>query len=57
MRNKNILIVYAHPEPKSLNGSLKEFTVEVLEKLVTVSRCLIFTRCNGRQWWMPMTFF
>ena len=26
----NILIVYAHPEPQSLNGSLKEFTVERL---------------------------
>jgi NAD(P)H dehydrogenase (quinone) len=32
MNSKNILIVYAHPEPKSLNGSLKEFCVEVLEK-------------------------
>ena len=29
----NILIIYAHPEPKSLNGSLKDFSVEVLEKL------------------------
>ncbi|WP_435947060.1 NAD(P)H-dependent oxidoreductase [Dryocola sp. BD586] len=26
----NILIVYAHPEPQSLNGSLKDFTVERL---------------------------
>lgn len=27
----NILIVYAHPEPRSLNGSLKDFAVSVLE--------------------------
>lgn len=27
----NVLIVYAHPEPKSLNGSLKDFTVTRLE--------------------------
>lgn len=27
----NILLVYAHPEPRSLNGSLKDFTVERLE--------------------------
>jgi NAD(P)H dehydrogenase (quinone) len=28
----NVLIVYAHPEPKSLNGSLKDFTVRHLER-------------------------
>lgn len=28
----NVLIVYAHPEPRSLNGSLKDFSVERLEK-------------------------
>jgi NAD(P)H dehydrogenase (quinone) len=33
MKDKNIFIVYAHPEPRSLNGSLKNFSVEVLEKL------------------------
>ncbi|HYS63231.1 MAG TPA: NAD(P)H-dependent oxidoreductase [Paraburkholderia sp.] len=27
----NVLIVYAHPEPKSLNGSLKDFSVKRLE--------------------------
>jgi NAD(P)H dehydrogenase (quinone) len=27
----NVLIVYAHPEPLSLNGSIKNFTVERLE--------------------------
>lgn len=27
----NVLIVYAHPEPQSLNGSLKDFTVARLE--------------------------
>ena len=27
----NILLVYAHPEPRSLNGSLKDFTVKHLE--------------------------
>jgi NAD(P)H dehydrogenase (quinone) len=27
----NVLIVYAHPEPKSLNGSLKDFAVETLQ--------------------------
>src|SRR6478752_3045271 len=26
----NVLIVYAHPEPRSLNGSLKEFSVKRL---------------------------
>lgn len=26
----NVLIVYAHPEPKSLNGKLKDVTVETL---------------------------
>ena len=26
------LIIYAHPEPKSLNGKLKDFAVDVLEK-------------------------
>lgn len=28
----NVLIVYAHPEPKSLNGKLKDVTVETLTK-------------------------
>jgi NAD(P)H dehydrogenase (quinone) len=28
----NVLIVYAHPEPKSLNCKLKDFAVDVLEK-------------------------
>lgn len=28
----NVLIIYAHPEPKSLNGSLKDFTVRHLER-------------------------
>jgi NAD(P)H dehydrogenase (quinone) len=28
----NVLIVYAHPEPGSLNGSLKELAVSVLER-------------------------
>lgn len=28
----NVLIVYAHPEPKSLNGSLHKFSVKRLEK-------------------------
>lgn len=27
----NVLLVYAHPEPRSLNGSLKDFTVQRLE--------------------------
>ena len=27
----NILIVHAHPEPKSLNGALKDFAVQRLE--------------------------
>jgi len=27
----NVLLVYAHPEPKSLNGSLKDFSVKHLE--------------------------
>lgn len=37
---KNILIVFAHPEPKSLNGSLKDVAVERLTSnghAVTVS--------------------
>lgn len=28
----NVLLVYAHPEPRSLNGSLKDFTVRRLER-------------------------
>jgi len=47
MRNKNILIVYAHPEPKSLNGSLKEFTVEVLEK---IGHCVEVSDLYAMQW-------
>ena len=27
----NVLIVYAHPEPKSLNGALKDFAVQRLQ--------------------------
>ncbi|WP_445178803.1 NAD(P)H-dependent oxidoreductase [Pseudomonas sp. McL0111] len=27
----NVLLVYAHPEPKSLNGALKDFTVQRLQ--------------------------
>ena len=27
----NVLIIYAHPEPTSLNGSLKDFAVQRLE--------------------------
>ena len=27
----NVLLVYAHPEPTSLNGSLKDFTVQRLQ--------------------------
>lgn len=27
----NVLLVYAHPEPQSLNGSLKDFSVQRLE--------------------------
>jgi len=27
----NVLVVYAHPEPRSLNGSLKDFTVKRLQ--------------------------
>src|SRR5690606_18127015 len=27
----NVLIVYAHPEPRSLNGALKDFTVQRLQ--------------------------
>jgi len=28
----NVLLVYAHPEPRSLNGSLKDFAIERLER-------------------------
>ncbi|MBS1157601.1 MAG: NADPH-quinone reductase [Proteobacteria bacterium] len=28
----HVLLVYAHPEPRSLNGSLKDFTVQRLER-------------------------
>jgi NAD(P)H dehydrogenase (quinone) len=28
----NVLIVYAHPEPRSLNGSLKDFSVKRLQE-------------------------
>jgi len=27
----NVLLVYAHPEPTSLNGTLKDFTVQRLQ--------------------------
>jgi putative NADPH-quinone reductase len=27
----NVLIVYAHPEPRSLNGALRDFAVQHLE--------------------------
>ena len=27
----NVLLVYTHPEPRSLNGSLKDFSVKRLE--------------------------
>ena len=27
----NVLIVYAHPEPKSFNGAMKDLAVEVLD--------------------------
>ena len=27
----NVLLVYAHPEPTSLNGSLRDFTVQRLQ--------------------------
>ncbi|XP_072008588.1 ribosyldihydronicotinamide dehydrogenase [quinone] isoform X2 [Engystomops pustulosus] len=40
MSGKNVLIVYAHQEPKSMNGSLKNIAVDVLSKMgcsVTVS--------------------
>jgi len=36
----NVLIIYAHPEPKSLNGHLKNTTVNYLKSIrysVTVS--------------------
>ncbi|CAH2284193.1 ribosyldihydronicotinamide dehydrogenase [quinone] isoform X2 [Pelobates cultripes] len=32
MPGKNVLIVYAHQEPKSMNGSLKNIAVDVLQK-------------------------
>ena len=28
----NVLLVYAHPEPRSLNGALKDFSVARLEE-------------------------
>src|SRR5882757_3031139 len=28
----NVLIVYAHPEPKSLNGALRDFSIERLRR-------------------------
>ncbi|XP_040287901.1 ribosyldihydronicotinamide dehydrogenase [quinone] isoform X1 [Bufo bufo] len=40
MSGKNVLIVYAHQEPKSMNGSLKNTAVDVLSKMgcrVTIS--------------------
>ena len=30
----NVLLVYAHPEPTSLNGTLKAFTVERLQRAI-----------------------
>src|ERR1700756_4379765 len=31
-RIMNVLLVYAHPEPRSLNGALKDFSVARLEE-------------------------
>lgn len=39
----NVLLVYAHPEPRSLNGSLKDFTIKRLQAAghaVQVSTCM-----------------
>jgi NAD(P)H dehydrogenase (quinone) len=33
MRTKNILIVYAHPEPQSMNGSLFQTAIETFQKM------------------------
>jgi ribosyldihydronicotinamide dehydrogenase (quinone) len=32
MKGKRVLVVYAHPEPKSFSGAIKNVIVETLQK-------------------------
>lgn len=47
----NVLIVYAHPEPQSLNGSLKEFAVQRLE---AAGHRVQVTDLYAMQWKAPL---
>ena len=44
----NVLLVYAHPEPRSLNGSLRDFWSSGSKPPDTPFRCPTSTRCTGR---------
>ncbi|KVC19962.1 NAD(P)H dehydrogenase [Burkholderia diffusa] len=43
----NVLIVYAHPEPRSLNGALRDFAVEHLE---AAGHCVQVTDLYAMNW-------
>ena len=51
----NILIVYAHPEPQSLNGSLKDFAITHLRTAGHNVQFSDLMLCSGKLNWMPVT--
>jgi len=51
-----VLLVFAHPEPRSLNGSLRDFSVRPPRGGGThCSGVRPVTPCSGRHLWMQMT--
>jgi NAD(P)H dehydrogenase (quinone) len=44
-----VLLIYAHPEPRSLNGALKDFAVRICSRPVMKCRSPISTPCAGRR--------
>lgn len=48
----NVLIVYAHPEPRSLNGALKDFTVQ---RLRTAGHAVQLSDLYAMGWKAPST--
>jgi NAD(P)H dehydrogenase (quinone) len=44
-----VLLIYAHPEPRSLNGALKDFAVRHLQKAGHEVQVPISTPCAGRR--------
>src|SRR6478736_4879268 len=47
----NVLLVYAHPEPRSLNGSLKDFAVKRLEQ---AGHAVQVSDLYGMNWKAPL---